>query len=189
MWLPELVEKDFNRRDFLKSATGIILSTALIPNIFANEEPKKIYDKKRSLKIERYGQIYDIEYEDEYGNVIKDGYSMLCRIFGDFHQNQAILMDIELFRILSRSQEWLKSKGYTKIPQLTSGYRTKYTNAHTEGAAQNSYHPKGQAGDVKFPEIKPSYVAQLTRACGAKGIGLYPTFTHFDTGKWRSWIG
>lgn len=187
-FLPKLIVNE--RRDFLKKSVVAAMALPIITSLAeASEEPIQLFKKERELKIERFGKIYNIPFEDKYGRTIKDGYDMLCRVFGDFKANEAIHMDIELFRVLSRGQEWLEEKGYNKPLILTSGYRTIWTNRHTEGAALHSLHPEGKASDVKLKGVSPNYVAQLFRSFGATGIGEYGTFTHLDTGRWRKWRG
>lgn len=72
---------------------------------------------------------------------------------------------------------------------LTSGFRTPERNAHIEGAAKNSLHTKGFAGDVKLEGFTPEQLAGIARHAGAGGVGIYSSFTHIDIGAVRDWRG
>ncbi|MBZ6078916.1 YcbK family protein [Microvirga puerhi] len=70
---------------------------------------------------------------------------------------------------------------------ITSGYRTIRHNSAVEGAAQNSFHTRGQAADYQIAGITAPACAQLAAMVGAGGIGLYDSFNHVDTGPDRTW--
>jgi len=70
---------------------------------------------------------------------------------------------------------------------VTSGYRTVRHNSSVEGAAQNSFHTRGQAADCRIAGMTAPACAQIAAMVGAGGIGLYESFTHVDTGPDRTW--
>lgn len=61
---------------------------------------------------------------------------------------------------------------------ITSGYRTETYNERC-GGANNSYHLKGMAVDIKC-NMDPILVGLYAAALGFKGIGIYKDFTHID---------
>lgn len=68
---------------------------------------------------------------------------------------------------------------------INSGYRSEPYNAQV-GGSPKSYHLLGRAFDIP---ITTDFFIELARSCGFLGIGLYPTFTHIDTGPDRTWRG
>lgn len=193
MYLPELQQIDKQRRLFATSM--VILPVAFC---FAAAEPAPrpesqipLIPKERTLSLVRYGQRYnDIPFADTDGKIIKDGYEYLSRIFGDYKSNSAILIDPNLFMMLSLSQEYLRLNGHSDPSWIVnSGYRTWKTNSHTEGASQNSMHPLGKATDGKFKNVDPLLTGKILRYYGGQGIGIYSSFVHADTGRLRAWYG
>lgn len=68
---------------------------------------------------------------------------------------------------------------------LNSAYRTKERNEET-GGADNSYHLKGMAVDVRIPDgYTVDEIANLGKQVGFRGIGRYysKNFCHFDIRK------
>jgi len=55
------------------------------------------------------------------------------------------------------------------------------------GGASNSLHTLGLAADVVIDGITPIEVASLANDMGLGGIKAYPTFTHIDVGRHRTW--
>ena len=53
----------------------------------------------------------------------------------------------------------------------------------TVGGALNSQHPLGRAADIVVKKFQPSVVQDYLKVAhpGKFGIGVYDTFTHFDT--------
>lgn len=97
--------------------------------------------------------------------------------------NGALRMHYETLDALQRLRDTLRRP----IP-ITSYYRDPAYNREV-GGAEDSYHLAGRAVDT------PVYSAELGRwslwhhasRAGFKGLGLYKTFTHLDTGPHRVW--
>lgn len=74
---------------------------------------------------------------------------------------------------------------------ITSGYRSPATNAilaRTNGnVADDSYHMRGQAVDMRIPGVPLSKVAQAAADLQRGGYGLYVSHVHVDTGPVRTW--
>lgn len=193
MYLPRLIVND--RRDFLRKSASLVIvgSSFSLSSLFAAEDAENPIITKKSkekiISVERGGVLHRIPIADSNNKIIKDGYEMLSRVFGDYRAGVAIPMDLNLFAILYGAQNYLAKNGYSKPYYLTSGYRTRLTNSLTEGAAQNSKHPDGKAFDGVFPGISPLETGKILRYSGARGIGIYDTFCHADTGMVRAWFG
>lgn len=97
--------------------------------------------------------------------------------------NGALRLHYETLDALQRLRNTLNRP----IP-ITSYYRDPVYNLEV-GGAEGSYHLAGRAVDT------PVYSTELGRwslwhhatKAGFKGLGLYPTFTHLDTGPHRVW--
>lgn len=104
-------------------------------------------------------------------------------------RDQMIWIDMGLLVVLSDLQMAIARQYGREVPiELFSGYRTRQRNATIEGAAPNSEHVNGRAGDLTVPGLSPRQVADLAeRIPGLGGLGRYPSFTHIDTGAARRW--
>ncbi len=175
----ESILKDPGRRIFVK--TALALSSG---GVLWGSSPSAA----QTLHLIRNGASYKIPFVRE-GKIDPEGYNDLCRIFADVRAGVAVQMDPNLFMVLSRAQEWLKSNQIERPIILTSGYRTEHTNASIEGAAFNSMHLYGKAADIKIDGLPSDYLARLLRMCGGSGIGIYSSFVHVDTWRERAWRG
>lgn len=76
---------------------------------------------------------------------------------------------------------------------ITSGYRSPTTNAELQRrsrhAADNSYHVRGMAADIKIPGVPGAKVAEAALALKRGGVAYYPNneHVHLDTGPVRTW--
>ncbi|MBX2838136.1 MAG: DUF882 domain-containing protein [Gammaproteobacteria bacterium] len=108
----------------------------------------------------------------------------------DHRQNEARVMDPELFDQLYEIQRLLGSKDTFEI---ISGYRSMTTNEMlrrtSSGVAKNSYHVKGQALDIRLQNTPLSDLRQAAIDLQAGGVGIYSgsNFVHIDTGPVRHW--
>lgn len=69
--------------------------------------------------------------------------------------------------------------------KINSGYRSTAHNAKI-GGVKNSQHVLGKAADIKVAGMTPKQVKEVIEALISQGkmhnggIGLYPTFVHYD---------
>ena len=74
-----------------------------------------------------------------------------------------------------------------------SGLRCPQWNAMTPGAAANSYHTKGKAGDLHPRGKTPAQLYDIAEAVmaemipGRGGLGLYDWGIHVDVGEYSRW--
>lgn len=100
-------------------------------------------------------------------------------------------ISVVLLDILYATGGWLAFHNMARPIILTSGFRHLVTNSETEGAAWDSRHVKGGAGDIIIPGVSPQNVSAYGRWLSGGGVGWYERkgFTHVDDGRLRSWKG
>ncbi|GHE73330.1 hypothetical protein GCM10019059_36150 [Camelimonas fluminis] len=113
-------------------------------------------------------------------------YTQVCRLMRDWRENAVAHMDPKLLHLLWAIQ---RGSGFTRPLVINSAFRTRRTNnlLAAEGAAINSLHLHRQATDLRLDGIRPSNVAEYVHSMEIGGVGFYPTFTHVDTGRVRTW--
>ncbi|MFP1645636.1 YcbK family protein [Pontitalea aquivivens] len=106
-------------------------------------------------------------------------------------EDAAVYIDPMLFTFLANIQTNLSmNAGAPCRIDMNSGYRTARRNATIEGAARNSYHITGRAGDFNLRSFPPDAVFRMASSLNVSGLGRYRTFTHVDTGATgRRWAG
>jgi uncharacterized protein YcbK (DUF882 family) len=70
--------------------------------------------------------------------------------------------------------------------RVNSAFRSP-THNKAIGGASNSLHTLGLAADIVIDGMTPIEVASLANDMGLGGIKAYPTFTHIDVGRHRTW--
>ncbi len=172
-----------NRRYFL----GAALSAACSP-VFA----RRLTDRPRVLSFyhlhteERIEVIYRIGDRYQRGALQK-----LNHFFRDFRTGDTIAMDPQLFDLLYDVKSRLDDPGARF--HVLSAYRSPSTNRMlrrtSRGVAKNSLHLKGQAIDIRFPDLSARYIRNAAIALNRGGVGYYSRsdFVHLDTGAVRQW--
>lgn len=91
---------------------------------------------------------------------------------------------VENLTVLAQNLQVLRDH-LGKPIHVTSGYRSPAYNKKV-GGKPLSQHPKGKAGDIQVEGMTPKQVAaEIEKLIAAGkmrqgGIGIYPTFTHYD---------
>jgi uncharacterized protein YcbK (DUF882 family) len=118
--------------------------------------------------------------------------SELSTLFRDRRTGQAAPVDPGLIDTLVELRQRLGLPESAPI-HLTSGYRSAVTNASlarsNSNVAENSYHIRGQAADIRIPGAAPERVAEAAASMRRGGYALYPHtgHVHVDTGPFRTW--
>ena len=176
------------RRRFLTLALSV-LAAAPLPSIAGAQDfwtrPRQLWLRHRYTAEE--GRI--LFWEN--GEVIPDGYRALCWFLRDHHVGQATAIDPGLLNLAYGIQGWLADWRVERPLIVTRCYSTSTTNAHIEGAAQNSWHPRGRAIDFYMEGISPATLWKMAAYYRRGGVGFYPFkgHTHIDTGSVRYWAG
>jgi uncharacterized protein YcbK (DUF882 family) len=105
----------------------------------------------------------------------------------------AVAMSPVLLDILYAHCGWLACFGIHQPLLIPKGgaFRHPVTNEVTEGAAKNSHHQRGGAGDLTIQGVDAAATSRFGLWLRAGGIGVYPAhhFTHVDDGRLRFWHG
>ena len=108
----------------------------------------------------------------------------------DWRQNKERAYDPANIDILSATQGLLDS---SEPFYLLSGYRTRKTNKMlsrmTDGVAQNSYHVKAMAADIRMRTRSTDKISKAAKSFKTGGVGRYARsgFVHIDSGPFRTW--
>lgn len=200
--------QDVSRRRFLAGAGALTLSAVAHPGfgvefgampMLAPENPKRDGSNLDrlvpeilpylDLKNTNTGEIFQGYYFRD-GAYDMDQVIALNWFMRDWRRSEAVLMDVRLFWAFSAMRQAAMKEGHDGRINFNSGFRTKATNSALEGAARNSMHLKGQAGDFTVPGIKTELVYRYAQWLDVGGVGHYPgRFVHIDTGRERSWVG
>lgn len=116
----------------------------------------------------------------------------LSYLWRDWRDNDAaVMIDPRLFTYLANIQTRISLSARQPLQLiLNSGYRTPRRNATLEGAARNSEHTRGRAGDFRVEGVRPSDVHKVAATLNPHGLGSYTNFTHLDVGgAGRRWNG
>ena len=126
----------------------------------------------------------------ENGAYVPEALAAFNRVLRDFRTGDVFHMDTRLFDLMHTLQATVES---TRPFQIVSGYRSPATNAMlhetTSGVANNSYHLRGMASDIRLPDVELSHLHRAALLLQRGGVGYYPTsdFVHVDVGPVRRW--
>lgn len=116
----------------------------------------------------------------------------ISALFRDRRTGEAAPVDPVLVDTLCELRQRLGLAETAPI-HLTSGYRSAVTNASlartNPNVAENSYHIRGQAADIRIPGVPPDRVFETAAGMRRGGYALYAHtgHVHVDTGPHRTW--
>lgn len=181
-----------SRRDFMKAGTIAAATVCgLLPPAVLGQE-NDFWSRPRSLWLQRAStgeMVREVYWHD--GKLYEPGYRAICTLLRDVQAGQVVAMDLRLLDVLRGVQGWLEAYDKSRPMITTSGYRTLKTNARTEGASQNSKHPRGQAWDGHIEGVSTINLAKFGEYLSGGGVGFYQGrgFVHLDSGNLRTWRG
>jgi uncharacterized protein YcbK (DUF882 family) len=184
------------RRVLLAAACSLCGAVPIAPAVAAGApqgiDPRlaDLLKEKRTLWLRRGKEELRSTYWTATGGRNQDEYLHLCWILRDLRADRVFAMDRSLLDTLAGLQAWLRHSGVDAPIEVHSGYRTRSTNAATEGAALNSRHVVGQAADISVSGVSNVRLAGMSSVLGRGGTGFYVGrgFVHVDTGNERIWI-
>lgn len=177
-----------NRRYFLGMALSAVAAPAAASPFFS----RRSIERPRILSFRHLhtDDLIDVTYRvgDTYQ---RPALQRLNYFFRDFRTGDVTTMDPGLFDILYDLKLHLGDPDARF--DVISAYRSPATNARlretSSGVARNSLHLRGQAIDVRFPDLSTRRLRDAAVALGRGGVGYYrrSDFVHLDTGEIRSW--
>lgn len=183
---------ELSRRSVL-GLFGAVACTVAPPS-WSQESPMRANDfwlRPRRLNLRHaHGDRIDVIYWSD-GEVIQRSWEEASWFMRDRVDRKAVYMHPVLLDIMYGICGWLDYYGVRDPLLFNSGYRTLSRNSTIEGAARNSEHTRGGAGDVYHPSVSPTQMARFGIWLGGGGVGWYPSkgFTHVDRGRLRVWRG
>ncbi len=124
------------------------------------------------------------------GEYVADALAAMNHVMRDFRTGDVHEMNPQLFDLWHTIRDVTESR---QPFQIVSGYRSPQTNAMlhevSNGVAQNSYHMKGMASDIRLEDVGLAQLRRAALAIGRGGVGYYPSsdFVHVDVGPVRHW--
>lgn len=145
--------------------------------------------RRIKLRSSRTGESVDTIYWIE-GSYIPEALAEVNYFMRDWRRDEVIDYDRRNIDILAAT---LRLMDTDEAYHVVSGYRSPKTNAmlrrSNRGVAQNSYHMRGMAADLKLSSRSIHQMAGAAIACKAGGVGKYgrSQFVHMDCGPVRTW--
>jgi uncharacterized protein YcbK (DUF882 family) len=146
-----------------------------------------------TLEIQRTHERDHIIYRDAQGRLLDDGLLQASIMMRDINSNNIVPTDPSLLDFLVRVRGKLRLEPRTPFI-ITSAYRDPTTNKRlrqlTGGkAAENSYHLKGMAVDIKINGVDGENIADAAKSLKLGGVAYYPSsdHVHIDSGPARTW--
>lgn len=183
------MKKFFTRRKVLKMGlagfAGLAASFAGILPAAARETIGYTISIKNAHTGEVFKGVYRVG-----GYYVPRAFRQINHIMRDHYNGDLHPIDPRLVDMLAKLQ---KRCACAEPLTILSGYRSPQTNAMlravSRNVAQNSFHMKGQAADIRVPGSSVTEVRQVAMNMAAGGVGFYPRreFVHVDTGDVRHW--
>jgi uncharacterized protein YcbK (DUF882 family) len=174
------------RRRFLQVAAGAAVTAMAFPAEAARRlvNPRAVAFHNLHTG-ERFSDVYWSN-----GRYVPDALRHINWVLRDFRNGEVHPIDPRLIDLLALLHHRLHSR---EPFMVVSGYRSAETNAMlaslSDGVAQNSYHMRGRAIDLRLPAQRLKRVRAAAMSLKAGGVGYYPhsDFVHLDTGPIRHW--
>lgn len=182
-------EQLLGRRRFLALGGAAAVTAAAAPReVFAVTPPA--VGRELSLFNTHTGEkLSKVEYWYK-GWYIPDAMAEISRLLRDHRTDKVHDMDPKLVDLMNALAVKV---GAVRPFDVISGYRAPESNAalraKSSGVAQNSYHMKGMAVDLRLPGQSLSGLRKAALKLQAGGVGYYPksNFVHVDVGPVRAW--
>ena len=186
--------RHLDRRHLLRAGLGLAAVASAGGTLFSSEEAEaaalRAPPRVLSLVNLHTGERVNAEYWSR-GKYVRDAMRALNRVLRDHHNNSVHAMDPKLLDLVHALSRKINRRGPIEI---VSGYRSPETNAMLReadgsGVAQNSYHMRGMAIDLRVQGLSTSQLQRAALSLRGGGVGYYPdsNFVHVDVGPLRHW--
>ncbi|PWC34655.1 hypothetical protein TSO352_24705 [Azospirillum sp. TSO35-2] len=136
------------------------------------------------------GERISAEYWSK-GRYQRDAMRAINRVLRDHRTNAVHPIDPKLLDLVHALGRKIGRRGPVEI---VSGYRSPESNAMLHeadgsGVAQNSFHMRGMAIDLRVPGMSTRNLQRAALSLRGGGVGYYPesNFVHVDVGPLRHW--
>jgi uncharacterized protein YcbK (DUF882 family) len=185
-----MLPEEPSRRKFLAGAGAVALATLAAPAIARATPSGSVgYDRLWITRSDT-GETLNHPFAFRDPRLHRKAWASFSFFWRDVKDDgQAVWMDPRLLVVLAQVQvASSRHRGEETPLMLNSGFRTVRRNATIEGAAPNSLHCRGCAGDLWAPRIAHRDLRHIAAQIpGIGGLGGYSSFTHIDTGPARRW--
>lgn len=126
------------------------------------------------------------------GHYNPEAFAKIDHMFRDRHNGDEYAIDPNLIELIAGLRDRMVMAPDTPI-ELLSGYRSPETNANlsrtNKYVAKQSYHMRGQAADIRIPDMNSHALELVAKTLQRGGVALYPDsgHVHVDTGPTRGW--
>lgn len=145
-----------------------------------------------TLQNQRSGERATLQYRYANGELDLGAWQQASYLLRDVRSPEGPMIDPRLLDFMADIVASLRMPPQSVIV-ITSGYRSPQTNAslrrQSGQVAENSYHLKGQAADIKIPGVAGKDVAAVAIGLKRGGVAYYPNsgHVHIDVGPIRTW--
>lgn len=145
-----------------------------------------------TLENQRTHERASVQYRFPNGELDLTAWQQASYIMRDVRSPDGLMIDPNLLDFMADLVASLRLPPGAVIV-ITSGYRSPATNAglrsRSRQVADNSYHMKGMAADIKIPGVPGRTVADVAMRLRRGGVAYYPSsdHVHIDTGPVRTW--
>lgn len=187
--------RHLDRRHLLRAGLGLAAATASAGGtLFATEEAEaatlRAPPRVLSLVNLHTGEKVSAEYWSR-GRYVRDAMRAINHLLRDHRSNTVHPIDPKLLDLVHSLSRKIGRRGPIEI---VSGYRSPESNAMLReadhsGVAQNSYHMRGMAIDLRVPNMSTRQLQRAALGLRGGGVGYYPdsNFVHVDVGPLRHW--
>ncbi|AWU95069.1 hypothetical protein DM194_02860 [Azospirillum ramasamyi] len=186
--------RHLDRRSLLRAGLGLAAAASAGGTLFASEEAEaaalRAPPRVLSLVNLHTGERVSAEYWAK-GRYVRDAVRAINHLLRDHRNNAVHPIDPKLLDLVHNLSRKIGRKGAIEI---VSGYRSPESNAmlreaDQRGVAQNSYHTRGMAIDLRVPKMSTRQLQRAALSLRGGGVGYYPdsNFVHVDVGPLRHW--
>lgn len=126
------------------------------------------------------------------GHYVPEAFAQIDHLFRDRRTGEETAVDPALIDVIADLRDKMIMPPDTPI-ELTSGYRSPESNAYlakyNKHVAKSSYHTRGQAADIRIPDMNSRVLELVATTMQRGGVALYPDsgHVHVDVGPVRGW--
>lgn len=186
--------RPLDRRTLLRAGLGLAAVTATGGTLLTPEQAEaaalRAPPRLLSMVNLHTGEKLSAEYWVK-GRYQRDALKAFSRLLRDHRNNTVHAIDPKLLDLVHSLSRKLGRRGPIEI---VSGYRSPESNAMLReadhsGVAQNSFHMRGMAMDLRVPGLSTRNLQRAALSLRGGGVGYYPesNFVHVDVGPLRHW--